>query len=87
MHFAAFAYVGELVEQALLYYQNNVGGSATLFHAIIETRKIPVIFSSTCATYGVPEKIPVSEEHQQRPINPYGFSKLAVERNWRESRR
>ena len=80
MHFAAFAYVGESVEQPLLYYQNNVGGSAALFRAIIETRSIPVVFSSTCATYGVPEKIPIPEEHPQRPINPYGSSKLVVER-------
>ena len=80
MHFAAFAYVGESVEQPLLYYQNNVGGSAALFRAIIETRIVPVVFSSTCATYGVPEKIPIPEEHPQRPINPYGFSKLVVER-------
>src|SRR5450759_1990421 len=78
MHFAAFAYVGESVEQPLLYYQNNVGGSAALFRAIIETAPIPVVFSSTCATYGVPEKIPIPEEHPQRPINPYGFSKLFV---------
>ena len=80
IHFAAFAYVGESVEQPLLYYKNNVGGSAALFRAIIETRTIPVVFSSTCAIYGVPEQIPIPEEHPQRPINPYGFSKLVVER-------
>ena len=80
MHFAAFAYVGESVEKPLLYYQNNIGGSANLFRAIIETRTIPVIFSSTCATYGVPKKIPIPEEHPQNPINPYGSSKLMVER-------
>jgi UDP-glucose-4-epimerase GalE len=80
MHFAAFAYVGESVERPLLYYENNVGGSTALFRAIIETRTIPLVFSSTCATYGVPEQIPIPEEHPQRPINPYGFSKLIVER-------
>jgi UDP-glucose-4-epimerase GalE len=80
MHFAAVAYVGESVERPLLYYENNVGGSAALFQSIIETRIIPVVFSSTCATYGNPEQIPISEEHPQRPINPYGFSKLVVER-------
>jgi UDP-glucose-4-epimerase GalE len=80
LHFAAFAYVGESVERPLLYYQNNVGGSIALLRAIIETRTIPVVFSSTCATYGVPEQIPIPEEHPQRPINPYGFSKLVVER-------
>jgi UDP-glucose-4-epimerase GalE len=80
MHFAAIAYVGESVEKPLLYYENNVGGSTALFRAIIETRTIPVVFSSTCATYGVPHQIPIPEEHPQRPINPYGFSKLVVER-------
>ena len=53
---------------------------AILLHAIIETGVIPIVFSWTCATYGVPEKIPISEEHPQRPINPYGSSKLMVER-------
>ena len=87
MHFAALAYVGESVEQPLLYYDNNVCGSATLFHAIIRTRLIPIVFSSTCATYGVPEKIPISEEHPQRPVNPYGFSKLVVEQMLADLRR
>ncbi len=80
MHFAAFAYVGESIENPILYYQNNVGGSAMLLRAIIESRTIPVIFSSTCLTYGIPEIIPITEDHPQRPINPYGFSKLVVER-------
>ena len=80
MHFAAFAYVGESVEHPLLYYQNNIGGSSTLLRAIIDTRVIPIVFSSTCATYGIPEITPIPEEHPQRPINPYGFSKLAIER-------
>jgi UDP-arabinose 4-epimerase len=80
MHFAASCYVGESVEQPLLYYQNNVVGSTTLLSAIIGWRTIPFIFSSTCATYGVPEQIPITEDHPQRPINPYGCSKLAVER-------
>jgi UDP-glucose-4-epimerase GalE len=80
MHFAAFTYVGESVERPLLYYENNVGGSTALLRAIVETRIIPLVFSSTCATYGVPQQIPIPEEHAQRPINPYGFSKLIVER-------
>ena len=80
MHFAAFAYVGESVENPLLYYQNNIGGSAALFRALVDWRVIPVVFSSTCATYGVPQTVPIPEEHPQSPINPYGFSKLAVER-------
>jgi UDP-glucose-4-epimerase GalE len=80
MHFASFAYIGESLENPLLYYQNNVAGSAALLRAIVETRMIPIVFSSTCATYGVPESVPISEQHAQRPINPYGFSKLAIER-------
>jgi UDP-glucose-4-epimerase GalE len=80
IHFAAFAYVGESVESPNLYYQNNVCGSATLLRTITQSKPIPVVFSSTCATYGVPEKIPISEEHPQYPINPYGFTKLVVER-------
>jgi UDP-arabinose 4-epimerase len=80
VHFAAFAYVGESVENPNLYYQNNVCGSATLLRTITQSKSIPLVFSSTCATYGVPEKIPIPEEHPQHPINPYGFSKLVVER-------
>jgi len=80
MHFAAYAYVGESVEDPLLYYQNNVAASAALFQTLLSFETIPVVFSSTCATYGAPETIPISEDHPQRPINPYGYSKLVVER-------
>lgn len=80
MHFAAYAYVGESVEKPLLYYQNNIAGSAALLRAIVEWRPIPVVFASTCATYGTPEQIPIDEDHPQRPISPYGYSKLVVER-------
>jgi UDP-glucose-4-epimerase GalE len=80
MHFAAFAYVGESVENPNLYYQNNVCGSATLLRTVTEYKAIPVVFSSTCATYGVPEQVPIPEGHPQRPINPYGFTKYIVER-------
>ena len=80
MHFAAYAYVGELIENPLLYYQNNVAGSAALLRAIMEHGALPLVFSSTCAVYGNPERVPITEEHPQRPINPYGFSKLVVER-------
>jgi len=80
MHFAAFAYVGESVEQPLLYYRNNVAGTVAFLEALIEFKPLPFVFSSTCATYGVPEHIPITEDHPQRPINPYGFSKLVVER-------
>ena len=67
------------VEQPLLYCKNNVDGSDP-FTCDHRNGAIPVVFSSTCATYGVPEKIPIPEEHPQRPINPYGSSKLMVER-------
>lgn len=80
MHFAAFAYVGESVDNPNLYYQNNVCGSATLLRTVTEYKPIPVVFSSTCATYGVPEQVPIPEGYPQRPINPYGFTKLVVER-------
>jgi UDP-arabinose 4-epimerase len=76
MHFAAFAYVGESVEKPLPYYQNNVAGSVELFETILEFGRLPVIFSSSCVTYGIPNNIPISEDHPQTPINPYGHSKL-----------
>lgn len=80
MHFAAFAYVGESVENPLLYYRNNVIGSVSLLNAAVEFGPLPVIFSSSCVTYGIPETLPIAEDHPQRPINPYGWSKLFVER-------
>ena len=80
IHFAAFAYVGESVENPNLYYLNNVCGSASLLRAITQWKPIPVVFSSTCATYGVPDEVPIPEGHPQRPINPYGFTKYVVER-------
>ena len=80
MHFAAFAYVGESVEKPLLYYRNNVAGSVVLFETILEFGPLPVIFSSSCVTCGIPNNIPISEDHLQNPINPYGHSKLFVER-------
>jgi UDP-arabinose 4-epimerase len=79
MHFAAFAYVGESVGAPLLYYRNNVAGSMALLQALIDFKPLPFVFSSTCATYGVPERVPITEDHPQRPINPYGTSKLVVE--------
>ena len=80
MHFAAYAYVGESVRQPLLYYDNNFNGSAALLRAIVSHRVMPVVFSSSCATYGVPESVPILEEQSQQPITPYGASKLYVER-------
>jgi UDP-glucose-4-epimerase GalE len=80
MHFAAYAYVGESVENPLLYYRNNIGGTTSLLQAMMEYQPVPVVFSSTCSTYGEPQTIPISEDHPQCPINPYGFSKLVAER-------
>jgi UDP-arabinose 4-epimerase len=80
MHFAAYAYVGESVEQPLLYYKNNVAGTAALLQAVLDFQTMPVVFSSSRASYGIPEEIPISENHPQRPINPYGYSKLFVDR-------
>jgi UDP-arabinose 4-epimerase len=80
MHFAAYAYVGESVQRPLLYYQNNFAATAVLLSTLMDFRCIPMVFSSSCASYGVPESVPISEDHPQRPINPYGHSKLYVER-------
>jgi UDP-arabinose 4-epimerase len=80
MHFAAFAYVGESVENPGKYYHNNVFGSLSLIEAMIRHGVNRIVFSSTCATYGVPDKVPITEESPQNPINPYGASKLMVER-------
>jgi UDP-glucose 4-epimerase len=80
MHFAAFAYVGESVHEPLKYYQNNLAATITLLRTMQQFGVKEFIFSSTCATYGIPKKLPISEETPQNPINPYGYSKLAVER-------
>ena len=80
MHFAALAYVGESVTDPAKYYQNNVAGSLNLLEAMREAGVGRLVFSSTTATYGVPQRIPITEEEPQQPINPYGFSKLVVER-------
>ncbi len=79
MHFAALAYVGESVRHPAEYYRNNVAGSLALLEAMRDTGVTQLVFSSTCATYGVPHKLPIAEDHPQRPINPYGCTKLAVE--------
>ena len=79
MHFAAYAYVGESVSQPAKYYRNNVTGTLTLLEAMCDAGIKNFVFSSTCATYGVPEQIPVSEDQPKQPINPYGMSKLMVE--------
>jgi len=79
MHFAAYAYVGESVEDPAKYYRNNVAGSLTLLETMRDCGVDKMIFSSTCATYGMPEQIPIAEDHPQNPINPYGRSKLMIE--------
>ena len=79
-HFAAFAYVGESVTEPARYYENNFTQAAALFGALVEAGVRRAVFSSTCATYGVPRAVPIPEGHPQWPINPYGWSKLFVER-------
>ena len=80
MHFAAYAYVGESVSMPAKYYHNNVVGTLTLLEAMLAASIQQFVFSSTCATYGVPTQIPIPEDHPQKPINAYGASKLMVER-------
>jgi UDP-arabinose 4-epimerase len=80
MHFAAFAYVGESVADPALYYRNNVTGALTLLEAMREAGVDRIVFSSTCATYGLPESVPIAETTPQFPVNPYGETKLAIER-------
>jgi UDP-arabinose 4-epimerase len=80
MHFAAFAYVGESVADPSKYYANNVAGTLTLLDAARRAGVARVVFSSTCATYGMPQRATLEEAHPQAPINPYGFTKLVIER-------
>jgi UDP-glucose 4-epimerase len=80
MHFAAYAYVGESVSHPDKYYRNNVLGTLTLLEAMVAADIKQIVFSSTCATYGVPNAVPIPEDHPQNPINPYGATKLMVER-------
>ncbi|MEL7141278.1 MAG: UDP-glucose 4-epimerase GalE [Cyanobacteria bacterium J06643_4] len=80
MHFAAYAYVGESVSDPGKYYRNNVSGTLTLLETMVSFNISKIVFSSTCATYGVPESTPILESAAQNPINPYGFTKLVVER-------
>jgi len=79
-HFAAFAYVGESVERPDLYYANNSAATLALLEAMREHDVGRLLFSSSCATYGNPVQLPIAEEHPQQPVNPYGWSKLIVER-------
>lgn len=79
MHFAAFAYVGESVADPAIYYKNNVAATLSLLEAMRIADCRAFIFSSTCATYGEPETVPIVEKNPQNPINPYGRTKLMVE--------
>lgn len=83
-HFAAFAYVGESVDNPEKYYYNNVVNTLNLLHAMKEHGVNKIIFSSTCATYGEPESVPITEDMPQKPINPYGATKLMVERIFKD---
>jgi len=79
MHFAAFCYVGESVTEPAKYYRNNVAATLTLLQTMVEEKVNNFIFSSSCATYGEPVEIPMTEDHPKNPINPYGRTKLMVE--------
>ncbi len=79
MHFAAFINVGESVQNPLKYYRNNVAGVVNLLETMVEHNVKKFVFSSTCATFGIPEKLPLVEDMPQHPINPYGQTKLDVE--------
>src|SRR5215831_6334699 len=84
-HFAAHAYVGESTVEPLKYYDTNVGGTAKLLKACALFECNNFVFSSSCATYGVPDRLPIAESDPQRPVNPYGHTKLAVERMLRDA--
>ncbi len=80
VHFAAYAYVGESVTDPAKYFANNTVQTNDLLNALIESDVKNIVFSSTCATYGDPQYIPIDEMHPQKPINPYGWSKFMTER-------
>jgi len=80
IHFAAYAYVGESTEKPEMYFSNNVGGSISLFTAMLKADVKCVVFSSTCASYGIVSKVPITEDLPLAPINPYGESKVMVEK-------
>jgi UDP-arabinose 4-epimerase len=80
IHFAAFAYVGESMEKPQLYFRNNVVNTLALLDAMLTAGLRHIVFSSSCATYGTPARVPITEDTPQRPVNPYGESKLICER-------
>jgi len=79
IHFAALAYVGESMSRPLDYYRVNVAGLVNVLEAMLRHGTRAIVFSSSCATYGIPDRLPIAESAPQRPINPYGRSKLAGE--------
>ncbi len=79
IHFAAFSLVGESVTSPEKYYKNNVIGTLNLLDSMLQHNVKNIVFSSTCATYGNPEYVPIDEKHPQSPINPYGQTKLVIE--------
>lgn len=79
LHFAASAYVGESVEDPLKYYRNNVSATINLLEVMVDCGAPPLVFSSSCATYGIPTILPIPVNHLQQPVNPYGWSKLTCE--------
>ncbi|MGI9519898.1 MAG: UDP-glucose 4-epimerase GalE [Pirellulaceae bacterium] len=84
MHFAASALVGESVTDPARYYQNNVVAALNLLEAMRECDVRKIVFSSTCATYGIPDAVPITEAEKQLPVNPYGFTKLVIENALRD---
>jgi UDP-glucose-4-epimerase GalE len=85
MHFAAYAYVGESSVEPIKYYDTNIGGTAKLLKACVAFECKNIVFSSSCATYGVPARLPLTENEAQQPVNPYGYTKLVVERMLRDA--
>lgn len=79
VHFAAASLVNESVNDPKKYYNNNVFGSINLLNSMVENNVKKIVFSSTCATYGEPKKVPIDESHPQKPVNPYGNTKLSIE--------
>jgi UDP-glucose-4-epimerase GalE len=80
IHFAAYIAVGESTQVPELYFSNNVGGSLSLFQAMLQTGVNKLVFSSTAAAYGTPQRVPITEDEPYAPINPYGESKVMVEK-------
>src|SRR3954464_4510834 len=80
LHFAAYAYVGESVQKPELYFSNNVAGAISLLQSMVQANVKKLVFSSTCAVYGQPERVPIGEDTEIAPESPYGESKAIVER-------